>query len=292
MKRIVPRFGDVENADLIITRYADAVAVLSDARFAVPPVAGGARAYSLAWLREAVCRFSEGADHERRRALVTDALDAMDPAGLRRRARDLAAAGRDAAEVPGLVLGEALGAEDPAELARAVPAAASGYLTGEGGDGADEAVAVLVRLLGPGPDERVAARIAVLVQAQAATAALVRAALPYARRPESLGVPVEDVIAETLRFDPPVPVLRRVAADGARLHGRAVPRGALVTLDLRAANRDPAVFADPHRFDPGRRERPHLTFGAGRRPCPGTGHALHLAAGMIEAVPHGTEVGR
>ncbi|MEU5988880.1 cytochrome P450 [Spirillospora sp. NPDC047418] len=279
----------MESTELVITRYAGAVAVLSDARFAVAPAEDAARRHSLAWLRRTVCRFSEGADHERRRALTVDALDAIDPGHLRRRARDLVRAGGDPGEVPSLVLGEALGAADRGALARAVPAAASGYLTGAGGDGADEAVAVLVRLLGPGPDERVAARIAVLMQAHAATAALVRRTLPHLRRPESRGVPVEDVIAETLRFDPPVPVMRRIAASGAHVDGRAVPRGALVTLDLRAANRDPAVFEDPGRFVPGRREGPHLTFGAGRRPCPGTGHALHLAAGVIEAVPHPTE---
>ncbi|MFA1551166.1 cytochrome P450 [Actinomadura chokoriensis] len=278
----------MENTDVVIDRYAAVVAVLRDARFAVPPAAGGPPA-SLAWLRRTVCRFSEGTEHERRRAIVVDALDALDPARSRRRARDLVRAGGAPAEVPCRVLGEALGVTDLDALTEAVPAAASGYLTGQGRDGADAAVAVLVRLLGPGPDEVVAGRIAVLLQAYEATAALVRTALPYARRPESRARPVEDVVAEVLRFDPPVPAMRRVAVEDARLDGRAIPRGAVVTLDLRAANRDPAVFEDPDRFDPGRRERGHLTFGAGRRPCPGAGHALHLAGGAIEGILHGAE---
>ncbi|MFB4309924.1 cytochrome P450 [Actinomadura sp. GTD37] len=278
----------MDNPDLVIGRYGDVVAVLSGTRFAVPPAAGGPPA-SLAWLRRTVCRFSEGAEHERRRAIVVDALHALDPARLRRRARDLVRAGGAPAGVACPVLGEALGVTDLDALAEAVPAAASGYLTGRGRDGADAAVAVLVRLLGPGPDEAVAGRIAILVQAAEATAALVRTALPYARRPESRGLPVEDVVAEVLRFDPPVPAMRRVAAEDARLGGRAIPRGAVVTLDLRAANRDPAVFDDPDRFDPGRRERGHLTFGAGRRPCPGAAQALHLACGAIEGAAGGTE---
>ncbi|WP_433461584.1 cytochrome P450 [Spirillospora sp. CA-128828] len=284
----------MENTALVITRYADVVAVLSDARFIVPPLAPAddEPPRSLAWLRRTVSRFSEGNDHERRRALVVEALDAMDPAHLRRRARVLAQDGGDPGEVACLVLGEALGVADPAALARAVPVAASGYLTGQGQDGSDEAVAVLAGLLGPGPDDVVAGRIAVLMQAYAATGALVRAVLRHGRRPEAQGRPVEDVIAETLRFDPPVPAMRRVATEDARLNGRAIAQGTLVTLDLRAANRDPDVFGDPGRFDPGRRERPHLTFGAGRRPCPGTGHALQLTAGVIEAVEHGTEAAR
>jgi cytochrome P450 len=57
-----------------------------------------------------------------------------------------------------------------------------------------------------------------------------------------------------------------------------------VLLDLDAANRDPAVFDDPHRFDPERRADRHLSFGHGLRPCPGADHAQALAGGVIEAV--------
>lgn len=67
---------------------------------------------------------------------------------------------------------------------------------------------------------------------------------------------------------------RRVAAGGA---------GEVVELDLVAANRDPAVFPDPERFDTGRGASPYLTFGHGVRPCPGS-DAFAIAAGVVETV--------
>ncbi|MBO2462488.1 cytochrome P450 [Actinomadura violacea] len=272
------------NTDLVISRHADVRAVLADERFAVPVAEGGARAGTLAWLRGAVCRFSEGAAHDRRLSVVVRSLDEADPAFLRRRAGERVLAGEAPDLAPISALGEALGVTDLDALAGAVPAAASGYLTGNGRDGADAAVATLARLLGPGPDEEVANRIAVYMQAYEATAGLVRKALPASRRPEARGFPIEAVIAETLRFDPPVPAMRRVAREAAAVGDHEIAAGATVTLDLRAANRDPAVFAGPDRFDPARREPRHLTFGAGRRPCPGADQAVRLAAGVVEAL--------
>ncbi|MGK5557892.1 cytochrome P450 [Actinomadura kijaniata] len=246
------------------TRYAEVTAVLADPGFTVVPAGGDGGPGTLDWLRRTVCRFSEGETHRRRRAVVERELARIDPAGLRRAAR----VRPDAVAV----LGRALGVTDADTLAAAVPVAAAGYLSGERPPGVDAAVAALVGLLGPGPDETVANRIAILVQACEATAALVRSTLGLAR---GLADPdrwdAESLVVETLRFAPPVPALRRVAA------------GAPVVLDVRSANRDPAVFADPERFDPGRSGPAHLTFGSGRRPCPGAVHAVQIAAGAVEA---------
>jgi cytochrome P450 len=84
--------------------------------------------------------------------------------------------------------------------------------------------------------------------------------------PDLVGAAVE----ETLRFDPSVPVWRRVTTRPATLNGIELPEGAKVFLWLAAANRDPLVFTDPDRFDV---QRPnsdeHLAFGRGLHYCLG-----------------------
>jgi cytochrome P450 len=88
-----------------------------------------------------------------------------------------------------------------------------------------------------------------------------------------VGGPTELVAAaveETLRYDPSVPVWRRVTTRPATLGGIALPEGAKLFLWLAAANRDPAVFADPDRFDPHRaNNEQHLAFGRGIHYCLG-----------------------
>ncbi|GAA3451506.1 cytochrome P450 [Dactylosporangium matsuzakiense] len=75
-------------------------------------------------------------------------------------------------------------------------------------------------------------------------------------------------VEEVLRHDPPVQMLTwRTALDDIPVAGTTIPRGASVTLLLAAANRDPARFAHPDRFDPDRRPAPHLAFGAGIHYC-------------------------
>ncbi|MGI5240868.1 cytochrome P450 [Dactylosporangium sp. CA-139066] len=77
------------------------------------------------------------------------------------------------------------------------------------------------------------------------------------------------LVEEGARFAPPVlGVLRRATRD-VLIAGRAVPAGAELVVMTAAANRDPARFPDPDRFDPGRRPNPHLSFGLGRHYCPG-----------------------
>jgi len=62
-----------------------------------------------------------------------------------------------------------------------------------------------------------------------------------------------------------------------------MPAGTPVTLCIGAANRDPAHFADPERFDIGRSPNRHLAFGTGAHQC--AGMALARLEGVF-AISH------
>lgn len=82
---------------------------------------------------------------------------------------------------------------------------------------------------------------------------------------------VPGAVEETLRFDPSVPVWRRLATRPVTLGGVEVPEGAKLFLWLAAAGRDPRVFDDPDSFDLGRPDaKAHLAFG---------GRSIHLCLG-------------
>ncbi|WP_231618959.1 cytochrome P450 [Nonomuraea sp. SBT364] len=79
----------------------------------------------------------------------------------------------------------------------------------------------------------------------------------------------QQVVEEVLRYDPPVQLTTRVALEDVELAGTAVPAGGAVLALVGAANRDPAVFADPDRFDVERAPGRHLAFGLGIHFCLG-----------------------
>ena len=89
-----------------------------------------------------------------------------------------------------------------------------------------------------------------------------------------------NAVEEILRLDSPVQMSARLALRDTDVAGKTVRRGELVVLYLAGANRDPAVFEDPHRFD---LERPnankHLSFSSGRHFC--LGAALARAEGEV-----------
>jgi cytochrome P450 len=76
-------------------------------------------------------------------------------------------------------------------------------------------------------------------------------------------------VEELLRYDSPVHLTARIATTDLAVAGVPVPRGDQVIALVAAANRDPAVFADPDGLDVGRRDNRHLSFSAGMHYCLG-----------------------
>jgi hypothetical protein len=89
------------------------------------------------------------------------------------------------------------------------------------------------------------------------------------RRPEL----IESAVSECLRFDGPIPLTQRVLHEEAEFGGKTFSPNTLVFAMIASANRDPARFPDPERFDVERTNNDHLAFGGGAHFCLGA----HLA---------------
>jgi cytochrome P450 len=100
----------------------------------------------------------------------------------------------------------------------------------------------------------------------------------------------QQVLKESMRLFPPVPLVARQAVVGARLGGHAVRAGAAVVMPIYAIHRhakrweDPDAF-DPARFTPEREARipryQYMPFGAGPRICIGQAFAMIEATAML-----------
>ncbi|GJD30198.1 Cytochrome P450 107B1 [Methylobacterium adhaesivum] len=77
------------------------------------------------------------------------------------------------------------------------------------------------------------------------------------------------VIEELLRYEPPVHFRTRKALGTIEIAGHTIPKGTPVILLFAAANRDPARFDAPDRFDPDRDDNQHFGFGGGLHYCMG-----------------------
>src|SRR5262249_59291944 len=80
---------------------------------------------------------------------------------------------------------------------------------------------------------------------------------------------VQAAVAELRRYGSPFLATRRLPPVDLDLCGRAVKAGAELMLILGAANRDPAILAEPHRLDITRDARRHVAFGGGVHHCLG-----------------------
>ena len=101
---------------------------------------------------------------------------------------------------------------------------------------------------------------------------------------------VETIVEESLRLEPAAAMLDRYTTRETSIGETTIPAGALVSVSVLAANRDPAVFAEPDVYRP---ERPalrrHLTFAAGPHVCLGMYlarlEAAAAVAGLLRRLP-------
>jgi cytochrome P450 len=98
-------------------------------------------------------------------------------------------------------------------------------------------------------------------------------------------------VDEGLRYAPAIGGIPHVAVDDAEVDRVVFSEGTALEVQPRAANRDPAAFEQPDRFDIRRDAKRHLTFGFGPHACVGAAlariemeEALRLLASRFAAL--------
>jgi len=90
---------------------------------------------------------------------------------------------------------------------------------------------------------------------------------------------IKTAVEEMLRYESSNQLGNRMTVEEVQLGGLTLPAGTPITLCIGAANRDPAQFPDPERFDIGRTPNRHLAFATGAHQC--AGMALARLEGAI-----------
>jgi cytochrome P450 len=80
---------------------------------------------------------------------------------------------------------------------------------------------------------------------------------------------LDSAVEELIRYDSPLQLFERTAVADTAVGEVTVEQGQRIAALLGAANRDPAVFAEPDSFRVDRMDNPHLGFGAGIHFCVG-----------------------
>lgn len=91
-------------------------------------------------------------------------------------------------------------------------------------------------------------------------------------------------VEEMLRWWTPVMHFRRTAVQDIELSGVRIRAGDKVVVWFSSANRDERAFTEPGKFDVGRREADHLSFGHGPHFCLGAQLARTQLRAIFEAV--------
>jgi len=92
------------------------------------------------------------------------------------------------------------------------------------------------------------------------------------------------IVEESLRMEPPVTLIPRIALEAIELRGETIRAGDIVQLSIAAANRDPGQFPNPNRFDAARNPHGVLSFGHGPHGCLGARLAVEESLVALDAL--------
>jgi len=95
---------------------------------------------------------------------------------------------------------------------------------------------------------------------------------------------LRNTIEETLRYEPPVTLIPRIAIEDIELGSNVIRAGQVVQLSIASANRDAAHFPNPDRFDITRKPGNILSFGHGPHGCLGALLAMEEAQIALETL--------
>ncbi|MDX2167527.1 MAG: cytochrome P450 [Deltaproteobacteria bacterium] len=95
---------------------------------------------------------------------------------------------------------------------------------------------------------------------------------------------VADVIAEFLRYETPTLFVVRIPLEPVSVGGETIGPYEPILIYLAAANRDPAVYAEPDEFRPRPEAPPALSFAYGPHYCLGASLARNEAEAMLSAL--------
>ncbi|HEY4440602.1 MAG TPA: hypothetical protein VGN14_09105 [Candidatus Elarobacter sp.] len=240
-------------------------------------------------------RMNDGSAHGPLRACATTLLAAFDPkivdVTARRIGGELLArvpapdVNAYAEQLPALTIADLLGIREP--LRRNVPAwtrtlvrsVAPGATRDDAAAADAAALALRDALDSRGTDDDEDARcaeIGLLFQTYDATAGAIGNTL-RALRDATEAPSLDDALARTFRYDPPVQNTRRFASEATTIGDSRVRPGDKILVVLAAANRDPTARAS-------------LSFGAGPHRCPGEDAAVTIArAGIATLLDHGLD---